>query len=78
MYSQKRESDDWANLNQPSTEIILLNYIITDYISCGLSSPTFYTVFHTTLQSKKSKLKLLKDLITLWDCLFKNYEITSM
>lgn len=76
-FSQKSELNDWANLNQPSMERILLNYIITDYISCGLSSPTFYTVFNTTLQSNKSKVKLLKDLTTFWDCLFNNYKITS-
>lgn len=59
-------------------ERILLNYIITDYINCGLSSPMFYTVFHKTLQSDKSKIKLLKDLTKYWDYLLKNYEITSV
>lgn len=65
-------------MSQPNIEKILLNYLISDYISCGLSSPVYHSVFNKSLQSDKSKMKLLKDLVALWDYLFKNYEITSM
>lgn len=78
LFSQKHEIDGWSRLNQPSIEKILLNYLISDYISCGLSSPVYYSVFNKPLQSNKSKIKFLKDVIASWECLFKNYEITSM
>lgn len=78
LFLQKNKLDDWSNQNQPTLEKILHNYLITDYISCGLSSPTFHTVFQRTLQSNKSKTKLIKNLIMTWDCLFKIYKLTSM
>lgn len=76
LFSQKNEFDNWSNMNQPIMEKILVNYLITDYISCGLSSPIFHAIFHSTLRSNSSKIQLLKMLMTIWDCLLKAYSIT--
>jgi len=58
-------------------ERILIFYLVTDYIGCGLSSPEFHTVFHKYLNTETSKIKLFKDLVKIWDNLFKNYKISS-
>lgn len=71
---QKYELYNWKN--ETANDKIYLYYFITDYISCGLGSPSYYTEFHKTLQSDKSKTKLLKDLLTVWDYVFKHYSIT--
>lgn len=67
--------DNWSNKNQSSTDRLLIHYFITDYISCGLSSPSYYSEFQRTLQSDKSKIKLLKTLLKIWDYLFKHNSI---
>jgi len=59
-------------------ERILLFYLVTDYIGCGLSSPEFHTIFYKNLSTEASKIKLLNDLVKIWDSLFKNYKILSM
>jgi len=59
-------------------ERILLFYLVTDYIGCGLSSPEFHSVFYKNLSTEASKIKLLNDLVKIWDSLFKNYKIPSM
>lgn len=71
--------NDSKSLNQPTMETILLNYFITDYISCGFSSPNFHTIFHKNLQADDAKrLRLMKLLIRVWNCTFNHYAITSM
>lgn len=65
-------------MNQSSEERIFLTYLVTDYISCGLSSPDFYPEFYKHIHPNKSKVKLVKKVLKMWDCLLKNYEITSM
>lgn len=67
--------DNWSVKNQTSTDGLLIHYFITDYICCGLSSPSYYSEFQKTLQSDKSKIRLLKDLLKNWDYLFKHYSI---
>lgn len=65
-------------MNQSSEERIFLSYLVTDYINCGLSSPDFYPEFYKNIHPNKSKVKLVKKLLIMWDCLLKNYTITSM
>lgn len=77
-FLQKYDLKEWSDINRPSDDRILLYYFITDYISCGLSSPVYHTEFHKNLHSDKSKMKLLKEIITIWDVLFKRYTVTSM
>uniref|UniRef100_A0A2S2PTA9 Uncharacterized protein n=1 Tax=Schizaphis graminum TaxID=13262 RepID=A0A2S2PTA9_SCHGA len=74
----KYELDKWSNHNESTMERILIFYLVTDYISCGLSSPEFHTVFHKYLNTETSKIKLLKDLVKIWDNLFKNYKISNI
>lgn len=78
IYLQKYELDQSSNMNQSSEERIFLSYLVTDYISCGLSSPNFYPEFYKYIYPNKSKVKLVKRVLKLWDCLLKNYKITSM
>lgn len=59
-------------------EKILTNYLITDYISCGLSSPDFHIIFQTTLRSNKLKNKLLNKLMIIWNYIFTEYKVNSM
>lgn len=70
--------DQSLNTNQSSEERIFLSYLVTDYISCGLSSPDFYPEFYKYIHPNKSKVKLVKKVFKMWDCLLKNYKITSM
>lgn len=70
--------DRWSDPKESSIEKILLCYLVTDYIGCGLASPEFHTVFHKNLLTETSKIKLLNDLVKFWDSLFKNYKISSM
>ncbi|XP_060849147.1 uncharacterized protein LOC132928472 [Rhopalosiphum padi] len=74
----KYELDKWSNHNELTMERILIFYLVTDYIGCGLSSPEFHTVFHKYLNTETSKIKLFKDLVKIWDNLFKNYKISNI
>lgn len=68
---------DFLDSNRSFEDKILLNYFITDYIACGLSSTAFHTEFNKTLSKEKSKIKLIKRLMFNWSGLFKSFEITS-
>jgi len=70
--------DKWSNPKETSMEKMLIFYLVTDYICCGLSSPEFHIVFHKNLNTEPSKIKLLKDLVNIWTNLFKNFKISSM
>jgi len=74
----KYDLEEWSHINRPSEDRILLYYFITDYISCGLASPVYHTEFNNNLHSDKSKMKLLKEIITIWNVLFKYYTVTSL
>jgi len=78
VFFQKYEMDKWSDPKESSMEKMLLCYLVTDYIGCGLASPEFHTVFHKNLFTEASKIKLLNDLVKFWDSLFKNYKISSM
>lgn len=78
MFLQKYELDKWSNSKESSVEKILIFYLVTDYICCGLSSPEFHIVFHKYLNTEHSKIKLLKDLVNIWASLFKHFKIPSM
>ncbi|XP_022164015.1 uncharacterized protein LOC111029357 [Myzus persicae] len=73
----KHEMNKWSDRNE-SMERILLFYLVTDYIGCGLSSPGYHAVFHKNLNTETSKIKLLNDLLKIWDSLFKNYKISNI
>ncbi|VVC26625.1 Hypothetical protein CINCED_3A002664 [Cinara cedri] len=77
IYLMSNKFEDFSILKQPFTEILLQSYLITDYISCGLSSPSFHSIFIKTLLSDGSKKKLIKKLLQIWDCLFKKLKITD-
>lgn len=70
--------NDLKSLNQPTMETILLNYFLTDYISCGFSSPIFHSVFHKYILSDDAKRSLIRLIIKVWSSIFEQFEITSM
>lgn len=70
--------EQFININQPTIDIILQIYLITDYISCALSCSSFHSVFIKTFIKDGSKRRLIKKLLKIWFCLFKKYKITSM
>ncbi|KAE9539982.1 hypothetical protein AGLY_005234 [Aphis glycines] len=74
----KYELDKWSNLKESPMEKMLVFYLVTDYICCGLSSPEFHIVFHKYLNTEPSKIKLLKDLVNIWANLFKNFKIPNI